>query len=211
VTAGASLFLSAALLFAALNWFSKQRAIKVLEHVSKPTTLTLLVIVAVLIHPTDGGVRAWFVAALVLSLLGDVLLMLPKEQFVGGLAAFLLAHVCYIAGFVASGVHWWAVALALVGTAIVVAPVARRILRGVGATEPGLRPPVVAYLVVIATMLACAIASGNAFAIAGAALFVTSDSMIAWDRFVGPFAAAPVGIMYTYHVAQGCLVLSLLH
>jgi uncharacterized membrane protein YhhN len=173
--------------------------------------LTALIAVAVLLDPTDDGVRAWFVAALALSLLGDVLLMLPREQFVGGLGAFLLAHVCYIGGFVAGGLRAWAVGIALLGTALVLAPVALRILRGVGANEPELRPPVVAYLVVIGAMLACAIASGNPLAIVGAALFVTSDSMIAWSRFVAPFTAAPVAIMVTYHLAQAGFVLSLLH
>ena len=62
----------------------------------------------------------------------------------------------------------------------------------------------------IATMLAAAVASGNPFAIAGAALFVASDAMIAWSRFVADFDAASVAIMVTYHLAQAGLVLSLL-
>ena len=45
----------------------------------------------------------------------------------------------------------------------------------------------------------------------GAALFVASDAMIAWDRFVAPFPAADLGIMVTYHLGQAGLVLSLLH
>ena len=35
----------------------------------------------------------------VLSLTGDILLLLPKKFFVSGLVAFLLAHVCFIIGF----------------------------------------------------------------------------------------------------------------
>ena len=192
------------------DWYSRWRDNARLEYVCKPATLTALVVAAALLDPRYGSVRAWFVAALVLSLVGDVLLMLPREQFVGGLSAFLLAHVCYLAGFVARGLRGPAVALALVGTAIVIAPVARRILRGVRANEPALGPPVVAYLVVIATMLAFAVASGSALAAVGAALFVASDSMIAWSRFVDEFEAAPVAIMVTYHLAQAGLVLSLL-
>ena len=208
-------------LFAVGDWYSRARVDPSgspaparsarLEYVCKPATLVALVSAAVLVTPTDGAVRAWFVAALVLSLAGDVLLMLPKEQFVGGLAAFLVAHGCYIGGFVAGGLRAPAVGLALVGTAVVVAPVARRVLRGVAAHEPALRPPVVAYLVVIGTMLAVAFASGNAFAAVAAVLFVASDSMIAWSRFVSPFRAAPVAIMVTYHLAQAGFVLSLLH
>ena len=37
------------------------------------------------------------------SLAGDVLLMLPRDQFVAGLSAFLVAHLCYIAGFWTDG------------------------------------------------------------------------------------------------------------
>jgi uncharacterized membrane protein YhhN len=192
------------------DWYSRWRLSPTLEYICKPGTLLALIAAALLLDPRHDAVRAWFVAALALSLVGDVLLMLPKEQFVGALGAFLLAHVCYIGGFVAEGLRAPAVVLAIVGTAVIIAPVARRVLRGVSANEPALRPPVVAYLVVIGAMLAVAIASGNPLAIVGAALFVTSDSMIAWSKFVAPFAAAPVAIMVTYHLAQAGFVLSLL-
>jgi uncharacterized membrane protein YhhN len=211
VTAATWVAFGVAGLFAVGDWYSRWRPNARLEYVCKPGTLLALIAAAVLLSPQDSAVRAWFVAALVLSLAGDVLLMLPEEQFVGGLAAFLLAHVCYIAGFVAGGLRAPAVVFALVGTAVVLAPVARRVLRGVRANEPALGPPVVAYLVVIATMLAAAVASGNAVAAVAAGLFVASDSMIAWSRFVVPFAAAPVAIMVTYHLAQAGFVVSLLH
>jgi alkenylglycerophosphocholine/alkenylglycerophosphoethanolamine hydrolase len=210
VTAAALVALVLAGLLAAGDWYSRARDDSRLEYFCKPGTLVALVAAAALVDPRHDSVRGWFVAALVLSLAGDVLLMLPREQFVGGLAAFLLAHLCYIAGLVASGLRAPAVVLALVGTAVVVAPVATRVLRGVSLREPALRVPVVAYLVVIGAMLAVAVASGNPIAAVAAALFVTSDSMIAWSRFVAPFAAAPVAIMVTYHLAQAGFVLSLL-
>ena len=90
----------------------------------------------------------------------------------------------------------------------VLAPVSSRILGAVRGT-PDL-VPVTAYSVVIAVMLASAIASGNVVAAVGAGLFVASDSMIAWDRFVRPFPGAGVAIMVTYHLGQAGLVLSLL-
>jgi uncharacterized membrane protein YhhN len=216
VTAPALVALVFAGVLAAGDWYSRwhapgSRESARLEYVCKPGTLVALVAAAALLDPRHEAVRAWFVAALVLSLVGDILLMLPREQFVGGLAAFLVAHLCYIAGLVARGLRGPTVALALVGTAVVLAPVAVRVLRGVARNEPALRPPVVAYLIVIGTMLAVAVASGNALAGIAAALFVSSDSMIAWSKFVAPFAAAPVAIMITYHLAQAGFVLSLLH
>ena len=38
-------------------------------------------------------------AALVLSLIGDVFLLLPKRFFLPGLVMFLLAHVSFLIGF----------------------------------------------------------------------------------------------------------------
>jgi len=182
------------------------------EYVCKPGTLTALVLAAVLLDPAAGSDtrRSWFVAALIFSLIGDVLLMLPREQFVGGLVAFLVAHMCYIAGF-------WTeepTTLAFVAVAIIVAlafwTLARRIVPGVRRTEPALVAPVVGYMVVIGVMLAIAIATGNLWAGVGAALFAGSDSMIAWNRFVHEFRGAGLWIMVTYHLGQAALVGSLL-
>ena len=78
-------------------------------------------------------------------------------------------------------------------------------------TRRELAVPVALYMVVISVMLATALATGNVLAGVGAALFVSSDAMIAWNRFVRPFAAADLGIMVTYHLGQAGLVLSLLH
>jgi uncharacterized membrane protein YhhN len=210
VTGPALVALVAAGVLAGGDWYSRWHIDARLEYVCKPGTMVALIAAAAFLDPRDEAVRSWFVAALVLSLVGDVLLMLPKEQFVGGLAAFLLAHVCYVAGFVARGLRGPAVAVAIVGTAVVLAPVVRRVLAGVRTNEPELRPPVIAYLVVIGTMLAVAVASGNPLAAGAAGLFVASDSMIAWSKFVAPFDAAPVAIMVTYHLAQAGFVLSLL-
>jgi uncharacterized membrane protein YhhN len=60
-------------------------------------------------------------------------------------------------------------------------------------------------------MLVTALATGNVLAGVGAALFVSSDTMIACNRFVRPFGAADVSIMVTYHLGQAALVLSLVH
>jgi uncharacterized membrane protein YhhN len=69
------------------------------EYVAKPLTMVVLIGVALALHPTSDAQRWWFVAALVLSLAGDVFLMLPNDMFVAGLASFLLAHVAYVVGF----------------------------------------------------------------------------------------------------------------
>ena len=155
--------------------------------------------------------QRWFVAALVFSLAGDVLLMLPREQFVAGLSAFLVAHLCYTAGFWTDG----PAALPLLVAALVVAAAIGslgllRILPAVRRAEPALVAPVAAYMAVIGAMVATALATGNVVAGVGAVLFAVSDSMIAWNRFVGEFPGAGVWIMVTYHLGQAALVASLL-
>lgn len=204
-----------AAVFALGDWASRVGESSVLrrrlEYVCKPATMVALIIVAAFLDPARGaGPRQrWFVAALVCSLVGDVLLMLARERFVGGLAAFLVAHVCYVAGFWTRG----PTAGALVGAALVVTvaigTLARRILPAVGRQDPALVGPVAAYMVVIGAMVATALAVGNSVAALGAVLFAASDSMIAWDRFVGGFGGAGVWIMVTYHLGQAALVASL--
>lgn len=206
------MFLGAAVAFAVGDWVARGRDDLRLEYLCKPATMVMLTGVAVALTPAhDAGARRWwFVAALVLSLAGDVLLVLPSDAFVAGLAAFLVGHLCYLAGFWADGPGATALVVALLVVAAVVAPVAARILGALGG-QPRLRIPVGLYIGVISVMLATAAAVGNPLAAAGAALFVTSDALIAWNRFVKPFPRAGVLIMMTYHLGQAGLVLSLLH
>ncbi|MGH2728603.1 MAG: lysoplasmalogenase family protein, partial [Actinomycetota bacterium] len=69
------------------------------EYLLKPATMIPLIIAAVVIDPERDAQRAWFIVALVLSLAGDVFLMLPHDLFIAGLGSFLLGHLAYIAGF----------------------------------------------------------------------------------------------------------------
>jgi uncharacterized membrane protein YhhN len=160
--------------------------------------------------PGAGDRRIWFVGALVFSLAGDVLLMLP-DRFVAGLAAFLAGHVCYVAGFWTDPPSGAGLLVAGLLVVAVLGPLAARIVTALRAQgERGLAGPVAAYIVVISAMVVSALASGNPAAGAGAGLFAASDSLIAWDRFVRSQHWAPVTIMVTYHAGQLLLVLSLL-
>jgi len=205
--------------FAVGDWIAKARETigrggRALEYVCKPATLVALIIAAGALDPGADAHsrRVWFVVALVCSLAGDVLLMLPRDLFVPGLAAFLVGHVCYLVGFWTDGPSAPALAVASVVVLAVVVPLGRRILGSIvrAGLPVELRFAVGAYMAVISAMLATALASGNVIAAAGAVLFVASDSMIAWERFVRRFAWAPVAIMVTYHLGQTGLVASLL-
>jgi uncharacterized membrane protein YhhN len=189
------------------NWVAVARGSTPGIYAFKPLTLAFLVATAVALDPTSDAERAWFVAALVLSLFGDVFLMLPKDAFVAGLSAFLLAHVAYAVGLNQdSAGNWWLA----VPVVVVAGLLGRRLLAGIRRSGmPQLVAPVVAYVLTILVMVASAVASGNVLAAVGALLFMTSDAFIGEDRFVRHRAWQPLTIMVTYHVAQALLVVSL--
>lgn len=205
--------LTVAAVFAVADWVAVTREHKPTEYVCKPATLVLLIGVALALDPADDAQRAWFTAALVLSLAGDVFLMLPRDAFVPGLASFLLGHVAYIVGLrlEEDGGGLVALAVAAIPVGIVTAMVGGRVLDALRtAQQDKLRTPVVAYMAVISTMVVCAVATGDVRAAVGAGLFYVSDALIAWNRFVEPLSYARPAIMSTYHLAQAGLILSLL-
>jgi len=171
--------------------------------------MVALIGVAVTLDPTQAGRRDWFVVALVLSMLGDVFLMVPRDLFVAGLASFLLAHLAYTVGFRVDGAPAAAWAAAAVGVLAVDVVLARPVLGAVRRRHGDLLVPVVSYMVVISAMVSAAVATGIGLAVAGALLFFTSDTLIAWNRFVGRRPWMPLAIIVTYHVGQAGLVLSL--
>jgi uncharacterized membrane protein YhhN len=210
MTAAAWALLGIAGLLAVGNWLAIATERKQLEYVCKPGTLAALVGVAIVLDPTHGDMRAWFVVALVLSLAGDVFLMLPSDRFVAGLTSFLLAHVAYVVGLTRHGGSVRALLLAAIPVVIITGALGARFLRAARAGgHSELIGPVVAYMAVIAAMVTCALASGIVLAAVGAVLFMTSDALIAETRFVGPRKWGSLAIIVTYHLGQAGLTLSL--
>lgn len=209
MTAAAGVLLAITLVAAVVDWIAVHHGHRPVEYVFKPLTLAALTATALALDPADPTVRAWFVVALLLSLTGDVLLMLPGDLFVPGLGTFLLAHVAYAVGLVADGPD---PARLLAGVAVVgaaFAVVGTRLLAGIRRTEPAMTPPVMAYMGVISAMVVCAVGTGNARAIIGASLFYASDALIGWGRFVARHDRGRLAVMVTYHLGQVLLVLSL--
>lgn len=210
MTGGAFLLLALALVAAAADWVAVHHGNKLLEYVCKPLTMVLLVGVALALEPDDAAVRAWFVVALVLCLVGDVFLMVPKDLFVFGLSAFLLGHIAYIVGMHVEGVEGLRFLVGIVIVMVLLAVIGTPILRGIRAgPDRTLAGPVVAYMGVISAMVASAIGVGRIIGTVGAALFYASDALIAWNRFLRETSHARVTIMVTYHLGQVGLVLSL--
>ncbi|MGF6592080.1 lysoplasmalogenase [Pseudomonas sp. 2835] len=146
--------------------------------------------------------RRWIIIGLGFSLLGDILLAVPGDLFVFGLAAFLCAHLAYLRGYL--GENRQLAPAALFGSAIVGA-LLLGLLISAGLGE--LLIPVTVYALAISAMLWRALACGGLAAL-GAVSFVFSDSLIGIDRFVSPFDAAQYLIIIAYWLGQWAIAAS---
>ncbi len=186
------------------------------HFVFKPLT-TLLVIAHAWPRGADSPRQQRFVRiGLVLSLVGDVFLLWPKEGFLPGLVSFLLAHLAYIAAFCVPA-RLAARPLLFVAYGAIAALILSQLWPGV----PGaLRAPVLGYVVCLATMAAQAaawwrtavgsVAERYARAAAiGGLLFMASDSLLAINKFALPLPFASLWILATYWAAQWCIASSL--
>lgn len=143
-------------------------------------------------------------AALVLSWLGDVLLI-PRSRasFAAGLFSFLAGHVAFAAAFVVRGIAPVALGAAAL---LAIGPILAA-LRWLVPHVPGaLRAPVRAYVVVISTMVACAAgttwAAGNPAILLGAVAFYLSDLAVARQRFVAQTFTNKLWGLPLYYGAQ---------
>ncbi|HEY3191120.1 MAG TPA: lysoplasmalogenase [Solirubrobacteraceae bacterium] len=180
---------------------ARYAGVRTLAGVLKPLPILLL---ALVVATSGGGAYRWLVVAgLVLSMVGDVLLLFPT-RFVAGLASFLTAHLVYIAAFsLGAGAYL----LVLVPFVVMAAAMLAVLWQRLGAD----RGPVLAYITIIAVMgwraAARALSSAipepsGTLGLVGALLFMTSDSVLAVNRFAYPFAAADLVVMTTYYAAQ---------
>ena len=199
-----------ALVLAIANTAAETFGAHAVVYVLKP--LAILALMALVLRTTTASrYRAWIAAGLAASLAGDILLMLPQGLFVPGLAAFLVAHLCYIRAFASDGAGRGAPIL----PAVPVFGVAAALLWYLWPSLGPMRLPVACYVAVISTMAWQAIARwrvlGTAqamLAAAGSVFFLMSDSALAIRKFVAPFPGAVLVIMATYYAAQWGLALS---
>jgi uncharacterized membrane protein YhhN len=192
---------------AGVDWWAVASRNKNVEYVAKPGAMLVLIVLLFSLDVEPTGVVQWFVAALVLSLAGDVFLMLPRDLFVFGLGAFLAGHVAYIVGFARWGFEIDLV-YPLAAVTVVGAPLGAHLLRAPRMPRP-LRLPVAAYIVVISVMAASAVATGSPVTAAGAMSFMASDALIGWRRFVHESSWLAVTIIVLYHLGQLGIVLGL--
>lgn len=168
--------------------------------------LPIILLFVVVFKTKPSSIRSILLCALVFSACGD--LLLAFDQFIYGVAAFLLAQISYAVLFKA---NWKSVKTRLplsLGLIVYVSIMAGLLLPKLGE----LQFPVSAYLAAITVMglLAAQSKLPMCWAVLGALSFIVSDSFIAIDKFIQPIPLAGYWIMSTYYVAQIMLVTGLL-
>ncbi len=160
-----------------------------------------------------------FICALIFCWTGDVFLLFQSREeffFMGGLVAFLAGHVLYIMAYRQHQIPdrkeelmptqklRFSFPIVLAGTGLIVI-----LFPSLGT----LKIPVLIYAIVLMVMVITALfrfgrtSSGSFWMVlAGAALFMTSDSLLAINKFHVPFPFSGILIMITYIAAQYLIV-----
>jgi uncharacterized membrane protein YhhN len=184
-----------------------------LAYVAKPLTTVLIVAFAWQRGRNTPLLRRWVLVGLGFSLAGDVLLQWP-QGFVPGLLAFLAAHACYLMAFTRVrrlAARPWS----FVGYGLLAATLLSQLWPGIPAA---LHLPVAFYVCFLAAMAAQAAAVGwlgragaaegarrDALLALGGALFLASDTCLAFNKFAGPLPLASVWVLSSYWAAQTCI------
>ena len=159
--------------------------------------------VALLFLAGLGWQHRWMVVAMFCSALGDF--MGALHNFPCQMGAFALAHCAFILYFlslrrqVRTATVCFRLSL-LVGVLLFMAFASCAILPAVHPL--GLRVGVAVYILLILGMFYCASLQRDAWFMIGALLFVFSDTVLAWNKFVCHIPQARLWIMIPYYAAQ---------
>ncbi len=172
-------------------------------YIFKPLGMVFILVMAVALGPLESFYQRMILTGLVISVAGDVFLMLPKDRFIHGLVAFLIAHLFYISGFISvlDRVSVWPFLIpGLFGFSVFLY------------LSPCLgkrKLPVLFYVLVIVVMAGLAWGvwlekggKGALMAAVGSVLFIISDSVLAIMRFRGKFVFSTTLKVLTYLAAQ---------
>jgi len=171
--------------------FTLQPAVKALTAV--------LLAGAALTHPVARE-RRWLIAALLFSAAGDFLLAMPwwKPSFVLGLAAFLIAHLCFLAALIPlvarSRPRLAGAAVMVLACVVLLVWFWPRLL------AEGMAVPVMVYIAVLGAMVCAALLARlpTPWTALGAVCFAVSDGMIGIGKFVLQSETLAVPIWWAY-------------
>lgn len=184
---------------------------QLLDYVIKPVIVIWLMLYFLSqTVSVNSRLKKWILAGLFFSWTGDVLLMFQQNNslfFLLGLSAFLIAHIFYILFFnmVRSNENVRGNGWLLLIVMVYYFSLITLLYPHLG----GMKLPVLVYGIVISCMFMLAMhmlfiknKTAGKWMMAGALLFVISDSLLAVNKFYQPFAIAGVVIMLSYGLAQ---------
>ncbi|MHA1366077.1 MAG: lysoplasmalogenase [Candidatus Heimdallarchaeota archaeon] len=195
----------------------------IIRYITKPFLIPLLATYYILSIYFTSGIESvnWFIfVGLILGLAGDLLLINrpdPEEQkvlFMLGLVSFLLGHIFYLVAFVLTITAPYTFTLWTLG--ILIPLIVYGVLIGVKLlpTAEEMKIPVLAYILIIfsmgiiATMLFGEMSTkGYITLLAGVLLFIISDTINAWYKFIKEFQYERLLVMSTYLASQFFIVL----
>lgn len=210
-----NIFLPLFLLIVFTDLFAIYTGNQLIQYIVKPMILISLFVFfafqVTMVKPKGRELRisTFLMEGLVLSLVGDTLLMFDADPmfFILGLSAFLLAHIFYILTFyTVLKTEKLKLDLRLfIPVSVYYALLVFLLFPVLGE----MRIPVLVYGIVISIMFALALhminliyrEAGKWMAI-GAAMFVLSDSLLAFNKFYQAFPFAGIYIMISYAAAQ---------
>lgn len=138
-----------------------------------------------------------FVLAFLFSCTGDA--MGAYGSFFGQMGYFAAAHIILIWAFAE---ELWKVRKTLVGLAVTAALVFAFALVIPKVPEPWLQIGCGVYAVLITAMFGLSLMQRSPLFAIGAALFLISDMILSWNKFVGPVTAEKWLIMVPYYLGQ---------
>ena len=190
-----SIFIIFALLFLATMHMSPYP----LDYLVKTIPILCLAVLAFSNIPEIKGILIG--VGLLFSGCGDVLLHIDGvAYFVYGLGSFLIAHLFYIAALIRQPAITRSRLPVLLSIGLYGVIMGVQLFPHLG----DMLIPVATYLFIILAMgISAALGTANhTLVIAGALLFILSDSLIAINRFLTPVPLSDFLIMMTYYLAQ---------
>ncbi len=199
------------------DWVACWKGWRVVAYFTNPAAILALATWSYLASGWRGGML-WFGLALCFSLLGDILLGLPRTIFVGGMASFLVAQGFYIVGFnVTPPVFQFASLVFLVSVGLAAFYIGKYLLGGLRQSPENrkLQVPVLVYGCAVSLMFLSAMQTllkpewtgpPSVLVALGAWLFFTSDALLGANLFVRPIRHGIVYVHLTYQLGQLLLV-----
>lgn len=175
----------------------------VLQPLFKASMASLLTVAAV--GHAHVRERRWLMPALLLSAIGDWALAIPwwTLSFVVGLAAFLLAHLCFLGALLPLSVSARP-SSPRIAAVVVMCAASTALLAWFWPHLGRDKFAVTAYIAVLTAMVCAALSARlpTIWTAVGAVCFAASDSMIAVSRFILGNEALAVPIWWAYAAAE---------